>query len=288
MENTEVGIILEGGAMRSVFSAGVLDCFLDSDIRIPNIIAVSAGAYTGMNYVSGQKGRIMQSVVYPLKEYKYMGMKPFLKKGTFFDMDFLFDEVQRKRAPYDFGRLKEFAGRFMLSTVDMLTGEVLYFDDFEDEDEYFKVLRAANSLPLIAKISDIGGRPLMDGGVADAIPVTKALEEGWKKLIVVLTKDASYRKKPSGFWYNKLLAWVYRKYPAFVKAALERHNPYNEALDTIAQMEQAGRAFVFRPTDVVVGNSECNVQKLEEYYRHGYDMASERLDELKAFLADEN
>lgn len=287
MEQTEVGIILEGGAMRSIFSAGILDFFLDKNIKIPNVLAVSAGAYTGMNYVSEQRERIMQALVYPLDEYKYMGIGSLLKKGTFFDMDYLFDEIQRKKAPYDFEKLKQFTGRFITSTVDMLTGEVVYFEDFADEDEYFKILRAANSLPLIAKISDIGGRPMMDGGIADAIPVTKALQEGWQKMVVVLTRDSSYRKKPSNFLYRKLMEFVYRKYPKFVEVTLGRYKVYNDALDTLDRLEREGRAFVYRPTTLTVGNNESNVETLKQYYQHGYDIAAERYEELQEFLQRE-
>ena len=278
------GLILEGGAMRSVFSAGVLDRLMEEGIQIPNVLAVSAGAYAGMNYVSGQKGRIVTAVIGPLKEYKYLGFRTFLKKGTFFDMDYLFKEVPRTRAPYDFRRLKEYKGRFMTSTVNMVTGENIYYEDFRDEEEFFQICQAANSMPLIARISNIDGAPMLDGGMADAIPVRKAIEEGWNKIVIVLTRDAAYRKKPKGNLYMTALKLVYRKYPKFIQLIEERALRYNEALDQIGELEKQGRAFVFRPTTITVGNSESNVNTLMKYYRHGYETATERMEELKKFL----
>ena len=278
------GLILEGGAMRSVFSAGVLDRLMEEGIQIPNVLAVSAGAYAGMNYVSGQKGRIVTAVIGPLKEYKYLGFRTFLKKGTFFDMDYLFKEVPRTRAPYDFQRLKEYRGRFMTSTVNMVTGENVYYEDFRDEEEFFQICQAANSMPLIARISSIDGAPMLDGGMADAIPVRKAIEEGWNKIVIVLTRDAAYRKKPKGNLYMTALKLVYRKYPKFIQLIEERALRYNEALDQIGELEKQGRAFVFRPTTITVGNSESNVNTLMKYYRHGYETATERMEELKKFL----
>ena len=278
------GLILEGGAMRSVFSAGVLDRLMEEGIQIPNVLAVSAGAYAGMNYVSGQKGRITSAVITPLREYKYLGIGTFLKKGTFFNMDYLFKEVPKTRSPYDFKRMKEYAGRFITSTVNMETGETIYHDSFRDEEEFFDICLAANSMPLISKISTIHGVPMLDGGMADAIPVKKALEEGWDKMVIVLTRDASYRKKPRGNLYMTAIRLVYRKYPNFLKLIEERAQRYNDSLDKIAELEAQGRAFVLRPSTITVGNSESNVDTLMKYYHHGYEMAEEKMKELKEFL----
>lgn len=280
----ENGLLLEGGAMRSVFSAGVVDRLLEEGVHIPNVLAVSAGAYAGMNYVSGQKGRIIDAVIEPLREYKYLGFGTFLKKGTFFDMDYLFKEVPKKRAPFDFDKMKAYAGRFLTSTVNLVTGEIIYYENFCDEEEFFRICQAANSLPLIAKITWIDNAPMLDGGMADAIPITKALEEGWEKIVVVLTRGAAYRKKPHNKLYQWVLDTVYRKYPKFLELTRTRYQTYNDALDKIAQLEAQGRAFVFRPTTLLVGNNESNVDTLLAGYQHGYDMAGSRLEELKNFL----
>jgi len=284
MDN-RVGIILEGGAMRSVFSAGVMDCLMDKKLHIPNVLAVSAGAYAGMNYASGQKGRCVKAVVEPLLEYRYMGLGTFLKKGTFFDMDYLFEEIPKHKVPFDFETFKNFKGRFITSTVDCNTGETIYHEDFRNEEEFLAICKAANSLPLIAKISQIQGKPMLDGGMADAIPIIKALEEGWQKIIVVFTRDASYRKKEKSDLYMATINFVYRKYPKFLELIRERAKRYNDAIDKVTELEKEGCAFVLRPTQITVGNNEANVDKLKAYYLHGYETMQEKYEELLEFLA---
>lgn len=282
MEN--VGIILEGGAMRSMFSAGVLDFFLDNEIQIPNVIAVSAGAYAGMNYVSEQRGRVPDAFIKPLETEKYIGFRTFLKKGTFFDMDFLFDEIPKRRNPFDFKTFSESAKRFTISTANCLTGEAAYYDRFEDEDNLFKICRAANSMPFIAKITEIGGIPMLDGGMADAIPIGKALEAGWKKIIVVLTRNKTYRKKQR-YFYLAMLRLVYYKYPRFVHMVKDRARKYNESLDILERLEKEGKAFIFRPSgDMQLTNNEADAEVLRGYYRHGYEVAGSRQRELEKFL----
>lgn len=273
------GLILEGGAMRSMFSAGVLDSFLDNEIEVPNVIAVSAGAYAGMNYVSGQRGRVLDAVIKPLETEKYMGFRTFLKKGTFFDMDLMFDEIPKWRVPFDFQAFSESAKKFITSTVNCLTGEAVYHDDFPDMDQFFRVCRAANSMPFIAKITEIGGMPMLDGGMADAIPVVRALEEGWKKIVVVMTRDKKYRKKQRH---------VYHKYPEFVHMVAGRAKKYNDSLDMLEQLEKEGKAFILRPGEgMKLENNESDVERLKEYYRHGYEVSEEKKEELRDFLREQ-
>lgn len=140
-------------------------------------------------------------------------------------------------------------------------------------------------MPFLAKVACINGTPSLDGGMADAIPITKALEEGWEKIIVVLTRDASYRKKDRRL-YMKALGMVYGKYPKFIELVWGRAKRYNDSIEKIEQLEKEGRAFVFRPTELTVENSESDVDRLKEYYQHGYDAARERYDELLKFLAE--
>ena len=279
-----IGIILEGGAMRSMFCAGVLDSFLDNDIHIPNVMAVSAGAYAGMNYVSGQRGRVVEAIIEPMETEKYFGFSTFIKKGTFFDMDLLFDEIPKRRVPFDFEAFSSSAKRFITSTVNCITGEPVYFEEFSDKDGFLKICRAANSLPFIGKVTEIEGIPMLDGGMADAIPIGKALEEGWKKIIVVVTRNTKYRKKQRHF-YLAMLRLLYHRYPKFVQLVAGRAARYNHSLDVLEHMEKEGKVFVLRPSDdIYLMNNETDVQRLKEYYRHGYEVAEEKKEELKAFL----
>lgn len=279
----EIGIVIEGGAMRSIYAAGILDYFLDQKIEIPNVLAVSAGAYAGMNYVSGQKGRVLDAVIKPLKEYKYLGIGTFFKKGTFFDMEYLFNEVPKKKAPFDFEAFLNSAKHFLISTTDCITGKCIYHDQFQNQDEFWKICKTANSLPFIAKITSINGVPMLDGGVADAIPVKKALEEGWDKLIVILTRKEDYRKKYRPL-YQFFVRRVYRKYPELVRVLEERADTYNQSLELVKRLEEEGKALVFRPTRIAVKNQESNVETLFRSYEHGYAQADQRHEEIESFL----
>ncbi len=280
-ENT--GILIEGGAMRSVFAAGVLDFLMEKKIQVPNVLAVSAGAYAGMNYVSGQKGRAVEAVIKPLAKEKYMGPATFLKKGTFFDMDFLFDEVPKKLAPFDFKTFCNSKKRFIINTTDCRTGKSVYHETFETEDRFWKICRAANSLPFISRVSQIDGIPMLDGGMADALPIGKIIEEGWNKVLVILTRKSSYRKKYR-FFYMMMIRLVYHKYPDFIKTVSGRAKKYNACLNKIEQMEKEGKALIFRPSKYAVENNESDVDTLMRYYRHGYEEAMGREEEICNFL----
>ncbi len=277
------GIILEGGAMRSVFAAGVLDFFLEEGIEIPNVVTVSAGAYAGMNYVSGQKGRLIDAVIKPLEKEKYMGAATFFKKGTFFDMDYLFDEVPKTQAPFDFETFKSSTIRFLMSTTDCVTGECVYHDKFKSEEHFWKLCRASNSLPFISRITHIDGKSWLDGGVSEAIPIAKALEEGMEKMIVVLTRKSDYRKKYRPL-YMFFIRIVYRKYPALIKTIAKRSDNYNASLEQVAKLEKEGKVLIIRPEEMTVKNQESDVDTLMKYYFHGYQLAKEREKEIREFL----
>lgn len=284
MQMSHTGIMIEGGAMRSVFAAGVLDFFMEKGIEIPNVLAVSAGAYAGMNYISGQVGRAVDAIIKPLEKEKYLGPKTFLKKGTFFDMDYLFEEVPKKQSPFDFDAFKNSAKRFIVNTTDCLTGKSVYFETFDSEDQFWKICRAANSLPFISRVSQIDNVPMLDGGLADALPIEKVQEEGWDKLLVILTRKEDYRKKYRHI-YMFFLRILYHKYPQLIKTVAARAKKYNDCLDEIARMEKDGTALVLRPSKLAVGNNESNVEVLMDYYQHGYEEAMGREEEIFSFLA---
>ena len=284
LEMEQVGILIEGGAMRSVFAAGVLDFFLEKGIEVPNVLAVSAGAYAAMNYVSGQKGRAVDAVIKPLEKEKYMGPGIFFKKGTFFDMDFLFEDVPKRLSPFDFETFKASAKRFIVNTTDCRTGKSIYHENFESEEQFWKICRAANSLPFISRISKINNIPMLDGGMADALPIAKALEEGWDKLLVILTRKANYRKRYRHI-YMLMIRLLYHRYPEFVKTVARRAGKYNYCLKELEKMEKDGKALILRPSRLAVNNNESDVNVLMDYYHHGYEEASGREAEIMDFLA---
>lgn len=283
--SNKTGIILEGGAMRSIFTAGILDFFLDKGIDIPNVLAVSAGAYAGMNYVSGQRGRVLDAVVKPMETEQILGPKILFKTGDFFNMDLLFDRIPKVDCPFDFEAFKKSGKRFITSTIDCNTGEAKYYDTFDNLDDFLHICRVANSLPLLARVGEIDGVPMMDGGMADAIPVDKAVEEGWDKTIVVFTREKSYRKSKGKDIYNSWLVKVmYRKYKGLLKTIDVRPEKYNDSIDRLNKMEEEGKAFVFRPEGIVLSNNESDPEKLRYFYKCGYETAEKRYDELMEYL----
>ncbi len=277
------GIVLEGGALRSVFSAGVLDYFLEEDFHIPNIVTLSAGAYAALNYVSRQKGRIIRTNIDPLRDGSYVGIKTFLRTGSLFDMDFLFDKVPNELVPFDYESFFASDQRLLMSATNCLTGKAIYYDTFENKERLMEVCRASNSLPFIAPIVKIDEIPMLDGGMCDAIPIEKAMEEGIEKAVVVFTRNKEYRKKNHSF-YLFMLERVYGKYPEFVQMVKKRAERYNHALDVVEQLERENRVYVIRPEQKPVGNKETNPDKLMEFYKHGYQMAKGKFTEIQAFL----
>lgn len=277
------GIVLEGGALRSVFSAGVLDYFLEADFHIPNIVTLSAGAYAALNYVSKQKGRIIQTNIDPLRDQSYVGIKTFFRTGSLFDMDFLFDKVPNELVPFDYDSFFASDQRLLMSATNCLTGKAVYYDTFENKERLMDICRASNSLPFIAPIVKIDETPMLDGGMYDAIPIEKAMEEGIEKTIVVFTRNKEYRKRNHRF-YLFMLERVYWKYPAFVKMVKTRAERYNHALDVVAQLERENKVYVIRPEQKPVGNKEDDPDKLLSFYEHGYQTAKEKFTEIQAFL----
>lgn len=277
------GILLEGGALRSVFTAGVLDYFMDENFYVPNVVALSASAYAGMNYISKQRGRTAEINIESLKTEKYLGLQTLLKTGELFDMDLLFDKYPNGEKPFDYDTFFHSDQHFMMSTVNCNTGKPIYHDHFEERSQLMQIARASNSLPFLSKVVNIDGIPMLDGGMYDAIPIQKTLEEGIDKIIVVLTRLENYRKVPRHI-YMAFLRMIYHKYPQFVKMVADRPRRYNEAIDVINELEQEGRAFVIRPEIKPVKNNESNSDKLMEFYQHGYECARRRFHELNAFL----
>lgn len=279
------GLVLEGGAMRSVFTAGILDSLMDQEIWFDEIYTMSAGAYAALNYISGQKGRILKTNVEPLTNGDiYFGPKTFFTTGgNFFDMDKLFDIYPNKTVPFDYEKF--FASKIKLITAvtDCKTGKAKYYDEYGDNKRLMKIMRASNSLPFISRLVKIDDGHMVDGGMADPIPVYKAIDSGIDKPVIVLTQNKDFRKKTTSK-YGTLIRMIYWKYPKFRALLKNRPTRYNEVLDFIDEQEALGNMFVFRPLIPSLKNNENDVSTLMDFYHHGYDMLKERATELKQFL----
>lgn len=264
----DVGLVLEGGGMRGIYTAGVLEAFMENNFYVPYVIGVSAGACQGASYLSRQKGRNSRAMLDFIDDPRYLSYKNYLRNRELFGMNLLFDEIPNQLLPFDFKTFHEVQDRFYIGTTDMETGETLYFEknDFPNETLYF--LRASSSLPFISHPYLFQERLLLDGGLSDPIPLKKSIQDGNTRNIIVLTQDPGYQKRKSMFeWAIKR---AYRKYPGLVNVINNRVEIYNETLDLIASEEKQGRAFVIRPqTKLNLGSLEKSRRKLNDVYELG-------------------
>ncbi|EJR44438.1 hypothetical protein IIM_05180 [Bacillus cereus VD107] len=281
LENT--GLILEGGGMRGVYTGGILEYFMEQDLYFPYVIGVSAGACHAVSYLSRQKNRNKTVSIDYITHPKYLSYKNLWRKRQLFDMDFIFHEIPEKHVPFDYDTYFNGPERFLIGTTDCVTGEPMYFEKDGTEEDTLTLLQASSSLPFIAPIVNYRGKQLLDGAISDPIPVRKAQQDGYKKSVVILTRNHGYTKKKSKFGW--IAAKAYKKYPELVNTMLSRHKVYNETLHYIEKEEQAGNLFVIRPeVQLQVDRIEKDPQKLQNLYEQGYKDATRKFAELQVFL----
>lgn len=267
------GLVLEGGGMRGVFTCGVLDSFMDRGIRFPYTIGVSAGACNGLSFMSGQRGRAKYSNIDLLKKYNYIGLKHLLKKRNIMDFDLLFHEFPEHILPYDYESYFRTPERYVMVTTNCLTGEANYFEEKQDKNRIIDIVRASSSLPFVCPIAYVDKTPMLDGGIVDSIPLARAREDGFTHNIVVLTRNRGYRKEAKDI---KVPSFFYRKYPKVREALSHRCRVYNEQLDWVERLEDAGEITVIRPMKpVVVDRIERDTKKLMDLYEEGYRCAEQ-------------
>jgi predicted patatin/cPLA2 family phospholipase len=283
MDLDNAALVLEGGGLRGIYTSGVLRFFMGKGIFFPYVIGVSMGACNAANYVSLQpeRNRIVNSSF--VNDSRYLSYWRLLTRGELFGMDFIFDTIPNSLVPFDFETFMESNVRCITTVIDCHTGEALYYEKNEVGKDYFKVLRAATSLPFMAKPMHYKGRVLMDGGLADSVPIRKSLEDGNSKHVLVLTRPKDYRKKRGHF--VRLAYLRYPKYKGLCEALESRHTKYNETMDLIDELEERGQVFVIRPeSGLNVGRAERNKDKLYAAYDQGYKDASECYPGLCAYL----
>lgn len=266
------GLVLEGGGMRGVFTCGVLDNFMDRGIRFPYTIGVSAGACNGLSYMSRQRGRAKYSNIDLLEKYRYIGFKHLLTKRNIMDFELLFETFPNEIIPYDYEGYARCEERYEMVTTSCETGEACYFEEKQSPTRIIEIVRASSSLPFVCPIATVDGRPMLDGGIADSIPLLRARELGFDNNVVVVTRNRGYRKpnKPAF-----VPPFFYRKYPAMREAIRNRSRVYNEQLELVEQLEAAGELTVIRPIrPIVVDRMERDTSKLLNLYDEGYELAS--------------
>ena len=268
-------LVLEGGGLRGVFTCGVLDCFMDKGIRFPFTVGVSAGACNGLSYMSGQRGRAKSSNIDLMDKHHYVGFKYLLTQGCIMDYKLLFEDFPEKIIPYDYEAYFANTDRFVMVTTNCLTGKAEYLEEKSDSKRVMDIVRASSSLPYVTKITYVDGVPMLDGGIADPIPLEYARSQGYENMVIILTRNKGYRKDEKQFPLPKI---IYRKYPELRKTLAARNSEYNRTMDMIERLEEEGRLTVIRPVHPIeVDRMEKDTDKLRALYQEGYELAESLL-----------
>ena len=272
MIDGKTALVLEGGGLRGVFTCGVLDCFMDKGIHFPFTVGVSAGACNGLSFMSGQRGRARASNIDLMDKYHYIGFRYLLTQRCIMDFKLLFEDFPERIIPYDYDAYFSNPDRFVMVATNCLTGKAEYLEERSSSARIMDIVRASSSLPFASPITNVDGIPMLDGGIADSIPVEYAISQGYEKIVVVLTRNKGYRKRNSSMTLAKV---AYRKYPNLQKALAERNAVYNRTMDLVERLEDEGRIIAIRPSKPVeVGRMEKDTSKLAALYEEGYNEAS--------------
>ena len=276
-------LVLEGGTFRPIFSAGVMYALLDNDIMFPYCIGVSAGITNGVSYISKQKGRNLEVIENYRNDKRYFGVSNFFKCKSIFGLDFTFDEVPNKLNIFDMDTYKSYEGKVLVGVTNAKTGKAEYLDG-KELDNTAQMLRATCAIPIFFPVIKINDNEYYDGGLCDPIPIKKAIEDGNEKHLIILTRPKGYIKKLSK--NNRIVARMLRKkYPNLEHILLTRHDLYNETVRFCEELEHQGKAIIIRPTaEGAIDSFEKDTTKLRAAYNHGYNMAIENLDKIKALF----
>lgn len=283
MADRKIGLVLEGGGVRGIYTAGVLDVFMEHDLTFDGVIGVSAGAIHACSYLSGQKGRSIRYYRQYVSDPRFMSVRSWLKTGDIVGAEFCYHTLPDELDIYDHEAFLQNGTPYYAVCTDVETGkpEYIRLTDMRGQIEY---LRASASLPYFSRIVELDGRKYLDGGCADSIPVEASRRMGYGRNVVVLTRDASYRKSPE---MNALAKIVYRKYPAFIRTLENRHVMYNEQVALVGKLEAEGSAFVIRPSEPLpVGRMEHDPDKVQQAYDRGRTDAEAAMERLKSWLAE--
>lgn len=278
-------MILEGGATRGVFTSGVLDYLMEEQVELSHLVSVSAGACNGVDYVSRQIGRTRDCMIHKEREYNYyFGFRKFVKEKSILDMDMVFDRYPNELFPFDYDTYFASETECEIVTTNCRTGKAEYMTERKDRGRLMKVCRASSSMPLISPMVDIDGELYLDGGLADSIPIKRALEIGNQKVIVILTRNPDYRKRPTTKAVAKLYRQAYRSYPKLVQTAILRNKKYNQQAELVEKLEKEGKIFVVRPLIPTVSRLEKDYDMLMNFYDHGYCLMRREYNRLMEYL----
>lgn len=276
------GLVIEGGGMRGVYTAGVLDFFMEKDLYFEDCYAVSAGACHAASYYSKQIGRSLKVILDYINDKRYCSINSLIKTGDMFGAKMLYDIVPNELVLYDYDTFNKFKGNFYSVITNCKTGKAEYVK-IKDMKKDIIAVRASSSLPLLSRIVEINGGKYLDGGISDSIPIKKSIEDNHIKNVVILTRDKTYRKTKAVFLH--LFKMKYKKYPNLVKSIENRYKIYNETIDFIEEKRKSGDAFVIQPKGPVsISRVEKDKTKLKTLYNEGYNDAKECYEDLIKFI----
>lgn len=279
------GLIMEGGGMRGMFTAGVIDHLMGNGVEFDGAIGVSAGAAFGCNYKSKQPGRGARYNLKYINDPRYCGIKVLLKTGNMFSTEFCYRDIPLKYDIFDFDAYENNPMEFYVVATDVETGEAVYHKYTGRDDACFDWIRASASLPLVSQFVEINGQKLLDGGIADSIPLKYFESIGYDRCVLILTQPADYVKGK-----NRMLPIAklkYRKYPNLVRTMRDRHLIYNEATAYVKERQAEGSVFVIRPKEALdLSRLEKDPEKLRLAYALGKSAAEEKLSALRTFLSE--
>lgn len=276
------GLVLEGGAMRGLFTAGIIDVMMEAGVEPDGLIGVSAGAAFGCNYKSRQPGRAIRYNTRFAKDKRYSGLKSFLTTGDYFNAQFGYHIVPYKYDIFDVGTFEQNPMEFIVVCTDVLTGQAVYHKMERVDFDELEWLRASASMPLASKVVEVAGRKLLDGGVADSIPLEFFESIGYDRNVVILTQPEGYTKQRTKLM--PLMRIGLRHYPEMVKAMDRRYLMYNRELEFVRQAEREGRCLVIRPDGKLpIGHISHDPEEMKRVYQIGREMGLRYIDRIKAF-----
>ena len=281
----KLGMVLEGGAFRTIFSTGVCDAFIKADIYPDYFVGVSAGIAYGVSYLSRQYGRNLTILETYANDKRYMGVRNLLnpRNRSYFGIKFTYDTIPNELIPFDYKAFAEYRGVAEGVVTNLETGLAEYHV-VDPKDREFLILQASCALPLLFPIYDIGGSPCLDGGVADPIPYERAFEVGCDRVIVILTRERGYVRGHEKA--EKLVDMTYRKYPKFLDVMHRRAENYNKSRERLFELEREGKVMIFAPHDTTgFRRTERDTSKIRKLWQDGLTQAAERIDEVRTFIS---
>ncbi len=275
------GLVLEGGGMRGVFTAGVLDALMKNEVYFPYVVAVSAGALHGLSYMSCQPRRARWASIDMLKKYGYISLRSLVQNGSIFDPNILYERFPDEIIPFDYKTYENNSATFEMVTTNCKTGRALYLSERYNHHRLIQIAKASSALPFVSQVTFVDHIPMLDGGIVDSIPIVRSIDTGHHENVVVLTRNRGYRSTEPDI---KMPKFVYKEFPRLRVALSRRTEEYNHQLDLIERMEDWGEIVVIRPErPLEVGRITQDVVKLEHLYEEGFLLGERFCNNLSAF-----